>query len=150
MGSDTAGPTSPEGDKSYDGRVADREFGISPDERNAIDLHGEMLRSDKPLQIPGHPELNSAPIFIQILKKYPDGSAHVKVKTSLSNRQKTLVPNGGDPIHLKNQGAEPEIRLSRDILDQIRYGSLEKPDGGGMVPPPPGAPGAAPPPPGGM
>jgi hypothetical protein len=142
MGSEGA-PTSPE-TKNYNGDVADRERGISPDVRDNIDIHGEMLRSDKPLQIPGHPELNSAPVFLQIIKKYPNGGARVRIMSSLSNQEKRILPNNGDPLHLRTLDGDkdgPEIYLNQQTIDQIRYGSFDKPGGeGGMgaIPPPPG------------
>lgn len=128
-------PMSPDNKKS-DISVGDREFGISPTERDTIDVDGEFITSHQPLKIPGHGIYASAPISLQILKKYGDGSAEVKVMYSLANKEKLQNPNGSKysgPIEDK------ETYMPKRMLDNIRLKPFDN-QGAGGVPPVPGGP----------
>lgn len=129
---DNPAPSSPD-NKKYDVSVGDREFGISPDERKTIDLHGEFIMSYQPLTIPGHNVIASAPIPLQIMKKFPDGSAKVKVMYSMTNPEKLMNLN-----RTKHQGpVEDQVTyLSKKQLDKIQlspFGMAGAGMGGGMM-----------------
>lgn len=139
-GSGPTAPASPE-EKNYDGSVGDREFGISPSDRDEIDIHGEFITSYQPLNIPGHGIIASAPITLQVIKKYPNGGAKVKVMYSLANKEKFQNPNGSKydgPIEDKS------VYLPKEMLDQIRLRPFDnQQQQGGQLPPAPGGlPGA--------
>jgi hypothetical protein len=128
-----AAPTDP--NKTFDISVADREFDIDPATRDRIDVEGEMLSSYEPLEFPGHGIRASAPMFLRIDKKFPDGSADVTVMYSMSNRQKLRNPDG-----TKYNGAVKDIpaHIPKAILDRIRLRPFDSP--AASATPPPGGP----------
>lgn len=143
-GSAPSAPSTP--DKTYDVSVGDRELGIAPETRDAIDVDGEFITSHQPLKIPGHGINASAPITIQILKKYPDGSAEVKVMYSLANKEKLQNPNGSKYIG----PIEDKItHMPKQMLDNIRLRPFDN-QGTGVPPVPGGPPGMMPPAGGGI
>lgn len=131
-------PSAPDTPTKYDASVGDREFGISPETRDAIDVDGTYLTSFQPLTIPGHGMKASAPITIQILKKYSDGSANVRVMYTLANREKLQNVNGS-----KYEGPveDKDTYMSKQTLDTIRLKPLENGGAGGIPSAPGGPPG---------
>ncbi len=134
-----AAPSSPDApNKKFDVSVGDREMDISPEERDTIDVDGAFITSFEPFTIPGHGIKASAPITLQILKKYPDGSAEVKVMYSLANRQKLQTLNG---TRYEGPVKDQNTHMSKQTLDHIRLRPLDNQAGSaGGVPPAPGGP----------
>jgi hypothetical protein len=132
-------PSSPDnpGTKN-DASVGDMELDISKDDRDTIDRQGEFITSLKPLYFKSHGIKAAPPIFLQILQKYDDGSARVKIMYSLCNKRK-LRTSEGEPLQ---NAQDQEAFLSRQELDDIRLGAFDPAAaGGGMgggMPPPPG------------
>jgi hypothetical protein len=140
-----AAPASPDNPgKKNDASVGDMELDISKDDRDTVDQQGEFITSLKPLYFKSHGIKAAPPIFLQVLQKYDDGSARVKIMYSLCNKRK-LRTSEGEPLQIAPQ--DQEAFLSRQELDDIRLGAFDQSAaGGGMG----GAMGGMPPPPGGL
>lgn len=167
MGTAPSAPGSPGGDDDEnthnDSDVMNRELGISKDNAKKIAVDGEMIVSHRPLtNLPGQKFLASAPIFVQVQKVYPDGSADVKVMFSMCNKEK--IKNLDGMSEYTGPVDDLQAHMSKGELDKIRLGGFEgaaggagggappggDPMGGGAPPgaPPGGPPGAPPPMPG--
>jgi hypothetical protein len=148
--SDTAVPpegSSPDSGTHNDSTVGDQEFDISPDERKAADT-SQFLTIYKPMSFRTLPYVLSPPIFIEIIKEFQDGSAKIKIRTDLTNKQKIQYKNGGKfegPLDNK------PVYLTKQEMDDVRLSGWDSGNGsGGMPGAPGGAPPLAPPLPGGM
>ena len=142
-------PPSPDNTK-YNSRIGDRELGISKKDRKDIDEHGEELISWSPFEWKSHGIKASGPIPIEILEKFPNGDAKVKVMYTQTNPEKLQNINGSE---YKGPIEDKEAYFTREILDNIRLNMLKQ--GGAGAAPPGGMPGGdmaggIPPVPGGM
>jgi hypothetical protein len=115
-------PAPPSPAKSFDNSIGDREQNISPEERDAIDVDGEMLISNEPLVFDKHGIRASAPMYLQITKKYPDHSADVMVKYTLSNKQKLMNLDGSRYL---GTVTDKMAHLPKNVLDRIRLKAFD-------------------------
>lgn len=145
-------PDDPDDGTHYDSDVANREFDISPEEADKISLEGEMITCFRPpTNIPQQQFIASAPIFLQVVKNYPDGSKDVKVMFSLCNRQKLKHLDGVHQYH--GPVEDIDAHVTKGELDQIKYGAFKSGGGAPGMGMPAGGMGAPPgvgAPPGGM
>jgi hypothetical protein len=145
MGSSPQAPAEPE--KNFDVGVPDQELDIDKATRDTVDVAGEMIVSNEPIEFPGHGIKAAPPIFIRIDRKHPDGSADVTVMYSMCNRQKLRNVNG---FKFEAPVADKPAHLPKQQLDRIRLKVFDQPMGGMTGAPPPGGPGGMSPPGGGM
>jgi hypothetical protein len=136
MGSSPPSPAEPE--KNFDIGVPDQELDIDKATRDTVDVAGEMITSNEPIEFPGHGIKAAPPIFLRIDRKHSDGSADVTVMYSMCNRQKLRNTNG---FKFAATVADKPAHLSKQQLDKIRLKVFDQPAGGMMGTPPPGGPG---------
>ena len=156
MGAVPTPAPSPTGDKDThnDSRAFDVEFDISPEDRKIADESDAFLMLN-PRLIEKHGLEAAGPMTAQILKKYPNGSAKVKIlyKSGGINKQKLQNFHGNA---YKGIIEDKVIYLSKDDIEDAKADALQQmvspaPDmsggmmGGGMGMDMGGGMGAAPP-----
>jgi len=126
MGAVPTPAPSPTGDKDThnDSRAFDVEFDISPEDRKIADESDAFLMLN-PRLIEKHGLEAAGPMTAQILKKYPNGSAKVKIlyKSGGINKQK-LQNFHGDAY--KGTIEDKVIYLSKDDIEDAKADALQQ------------------------